>query len=102
MGSESLASSLLTMRGLGGRQVALAVSKGADVTEMLLARRYCDAYIAVEALALGDLSAKDSILNGLASGTISHCEPFTLLNVAYARGTACIMHSRMVNDACRH
>lgn len=90
------------MRGLGGRQVALAVSKGADVTEMLLARRYCDAYIAVEALALGDLSAKDSILNGLASGTISHCEPFTLLNVAYARGTACIMHSRMVNDACRH
>lgn len=57
-----------------GFQVALAVSKGADVTEMLLARRYCDAYIAVEGLALGDSSAKESILNGLAPGAISRCE----------------------------
>jgi len=50
--------------------VALAISKGADVTEKLLARRYCDAYIAVEGLALGDTLARDSILNGIAPGDI--------------------------------
>jgi len=45
-----------------------AVSKGGDLTDSVLARRYCDAYMAVEGVALGDARARDSILNGLAPG----------------------------------
>jgi len=45
-----------------------AISKGGDITESVLARRYCDAYLAIEGLVLGDLQARENLLNGLAPG----------------------------------
>ena len=47
--------------------VALALSKGSEVTEAVLTRRYGDAYLAIEGLALGDVRARDRLLAGLAS-----------------------------------
>ena len=47
-------------------QVAAAVSKGGEVTESVLARRYSDAFLAIEGLALGDVCARDSLVAGLA------------------------------------
>jgi hypothetical protein len=50
--------------------VASAVSKGGELTDTVLARRYCDAFIAIEGLTLGDTRARESILNGLAPGVM--------------------------------
>ena len=47
-------------------QVASAVAKGGILTDKLLAKRYCDTYIALEGLALGDPRGRDSIISGLA------------------------------------
>ena len=52
--------------------VAVALSKGGEVTEAVLTRRYGDAYLAIEGLALGDVCARDRLLAGLASQKDMH------------------------------
>ena len=61
-----------------------AISKGGDITESVLARRYCDAYIAIEGLVLGDLQARENLLNGLAPGILpADHNPFSCTRIVF-------------------